>query len=62
MGRLQGKMAVLLVGGSNDPELFENRDRMIDALNAVKMAMKHGMLPGGGSGFLHSSKLLGHLK
>lgn len=39
LGRLSGKLAICLVGGESDPELFENRDRLIDALNAVKMAV-----------------------
>lgn len=38
LGRLSGKMAVCLVGGESDPEMFENRDRIIDAINAVKLA------------------------
>jgi len=38
LGRLSGKLALCLVGGRTDPELFENRDRIIDALNSVKMA------------------------
>lgn len=47
-----------LVGGDSDPVLFENRDRMIDALNAVKMAIKHGMLPGGSTALVKASRLL----
>ncbi len=54
-----------------DPELFETRDRIIDALNAVKMALKHvniihnlkfkGMLPGGSSAMIKAQLLLDHL-
>ena len=32
-------MAVILCGGLTDPELFETRDKIVDALNSVKMAV-----------------------
>lgn len=36
----------------------ENRDKLIDSLNATKNTMKYGMLPGGGTALAHASKLL----
>ena len=36
----------------------ENRDKLIDSLNATKNTLKYGMLPGGGTALAHASKLL----
>jgi hypothetical protein len=38
---MQGKLALILCGGNSDAELFEVRDKIVDALNAVKTAINH---------------------
>lgn len=34
---------------------METRDKLVDALNTVKMGMKEGILPGGGTALLRAS-------
>lgn len=48
LGKLGGGIAKLRVVGSSNGELKEKRDRADDAVCAVRGAIKHGCLPGGG--------------
>lgn len=48
IGKLTGGIAKLKVVGSSSGELREKRDRAEDAVCAVRGAIKHGCLPGGG--------------
>lgn len=48
IGKLTGGIAKLLIYGSTTGELREKRDRAEDAVCAVRGAIKHGVLPGGG--------------
>ena len=48
IGKLTGGIARLKVIGSSNGELKERRDRAEDAVCAVRGAIKHGCLPGGG--------------
>lgn len=48
IGKLTGGIARLKVIGSSNGELKERRDRAEDAVCAVRGAVKHGCLPGGG--------------
>jgi chaperonin GroEL len=48
MGKLTGGIAKLKIFGSSNGELREKRDRAEDAICAVRGAIKHGTLPGGG--------------
>jgi len=42
IARLAGKMAFIrLGGGGSQVEMLEMRDKIIDALNATKLALKH---------------------
>lgn len=50
LGKLTGGIAKLKVVGPSSGELREKRDRAEDAICAVRGAMKHGCLPGGGWG------------
>ena len=59
IGKLTGGLAKLKVYGSSNGETKEKRDRAEDAVCAVKGAIKHGCLPGGGWALL---KLLNGLK
>jgi chaperonin GroEL len=48
IGKLTGGIAKLLVLGSSNGELRERRDRAEDAVMAVRGALRHGCVPGGG--------------
>ena len=56
--RFSGQAGTIYIGGDNELEINETRDRVVDALNSAKVAVKKGILPGGGSALLQSSKLL----
>lgn len=45
---LQGKVAVIKVGGATETEIEEKKYRVDDAVAAVKAALDEGILPGGG--------------
>ena len=46
---LCGGVSQIFVGGETEVELKEKKDRVDDAIHAVKAAKKEGILPGGGS-------------
>lgn len=46
--RLAGGVAVIKVGGANEIEMKERRDRFDDALCATRSAVEEGIVPGGG--------------
>ncbi|BFF93755.1 60 kDa heat shock protein homolog 1 mitochondrial [Drosophila madeirensis] len=52
MGRLFGYLATIYVGGANDLEVSEKKDRLNDALHAVHGAISDGIVPGGGTAYL----------
>ena len=56
--RLSGGVAVLRVGGSTEIELKERKDRVDDALHATQAAISEGIVPGGGTALIRSSKAL----
>jgi chaperonin GroEL len=45
---LNGKVAVIKVGGATETEINEKKDRVDDAVHAVKAALAEGVVPGGG--------------
>ena len=45
---LQGKVAVIKVGGATETEIEEKKFRVDDAVNAVKAALEDGIVAGGG--------------
>jgi chaperonin GroEL len=45
---LQGKVAVIKVGGATETEIEEKKYRVDDAVAAVKAALDEGIVPGGG--------------
>ncbi len=59
---LSGAVAVLSVGGLSEAEVKEKKDRVEDAVNAVKAAIEEGIVPGGGAALLHCIKDLNSLK
>ena len=52
LARIQGKIAVIRVGGGSEAEIKERKARAEDALSATRAAMAEGIVPGGGTGFL----------
>lgn len=62
LAKLSGGVAVIKVGGASEVEVGEKKDRVTDALNATRAAVDEGIVPGGGSALLHSSKVLDKLK
>lgn len=55
-------MAVVVIGGNNQYEIMEKRDRLVDGLNAVRGSLKSGFLPGGGVALLRASQLLDYIE
>ena len=53
LSALSGSIAVLKVGGVSESEVKEKKDRVEDAINAVKAAIEEGIVPGGGAALLH---------
>ncbi len=45
---LQGKVAVIKVGGATETEIEEKKFRVDDAVAATKAALEEGIVPGGG--------------
>ena len=62
LAKLSGGVAVLRVGGASEVEVKEKKDRIDDALNATRAAVKEGVVAGGGVALLYSIKALDNLK
>ena len=58
ISRLQSAVAIIRVGGATEIDMIERKDRVIDALEAVKSAQAEGILPGGGTSLVHFSNLI----
>lgn len=52
LAKLQGKIAVIYVGGKTETEMKERKDRIDDALCATRAAVEEGIVPGGGMALL----------
>lgn len=48
LARLSGSIGVIYVGGATEVEAKERKDRVDDAVRAVKSAIEEGVVPGGG--------------
>jgi chaperonin GroEL len=55
---LQGKVAVIKVGGATETEIEEKKFRVDDAVHAVKAALEEGIVPGGGVTFINVSTVI----
>jgi len=53
---LSGSVAIVKVGANSKVELKEKRDRVEDAVYAVKAALKEGIVPGGGIALFNASQ------
>jgi chaperonin GroEL len=56
LAKIVGGVAVINVGGANDIEIKERKDRVDDALQAAKSSLQEGILPGGGVALLRCIK------
>lgn len=54
ISRLSGGVAIFKVGGKSEAEMRELKDRVEDAINAVKSALSEGIVPGGGCAWIHT--------
>ena len=65
LAKLAGGVAVIKVGATTEVEMKEAKLRMEDALNSTRAAVEEGIVPGGGSTFIHAipdvEKLIGTL-
>ncbi|KAH8352125.1 hypothetical protein KR084_002134 [Drosophila pseudotakahashii] len=61
LGRLQGQLATIYVGGTSVLEVSERKDRFNDALHAVRVAISDGVVPGGGTAYLRCIPALDRL-
>jgi chaperonin GroEL len=62
LAALAGGVAVIRIGGGSEAETEERKDRVTDALNAVRAAIAEGVVPGGGAALLHASAALGAVR
>ena len=60
LGRMVGGVSIIHVGGYNETEMHEKKDRVDDALNATKAALEEGIVPGGGAALIYASDTLNH--
>ena len=62
LGKLSGGVAVIRVGGASEVEVKEKKDRIDDALNATRAAVKEGVVAGGGTALLYATKALENVR
>ena len=58
LARLTGGIAVIRVGAPTELEMKERKGRVEDAVSATRAAVEEGIIPGGGTAFLRSQKVL----
>tara|TARA_Y100001970_G_scaffold139975_1_gene172330 strand:+ start:33732 stop:35306 length:1575 start_codon:yes stop_codon:yes gene_type:complete len=56
--RMTSGVAIIYVGGSTESEVNERRDRVDDAVNATRVALEDGIIPGGGAALFRVSEQL----
>lgn len=62
LGALAGHTAVLHVGAPTESEAKEKKQRVENAVAAVRSAIQSGVLPGGGTSLLHALAALDHVE
>ena len=55
MTKISGGVAIIKVGGFTETEKKDRKLRLEDAVNATKAALEEGIVPGGGTTFIHIS-------
>ncbi|MGN0151173.1 MAG: chaperonin GroEL [Wujia sp.] len=58
LAKLAGGVAVIRVGAATETEMKEAKLRLEDALNATRAAVEEGIIAGGGSAYIHTTKKL----
>ena len=61
LAKLAGGVAVIRVGAATETEMKECKLRMEDALNATRAAVEEGIVAGGGTAYIESSKKVAEL-
>ena len=61
LAKLAGGVAVVRVGAATETEMKEAKLRMEDAMAATKAAVEEGIIAGGGSAYIHTTKVLQEL-
>ncbi len=54
LAKMVGGVSIIHVGGFNETEMSETKDRVDDALHATKAALEEGIVPGGGAALLYA--------
>lgn len=62
LAKLTGGVAVINVGAATEVEMKEKKERVIDAVAATKAAIEEGIVPGGETALLRSTKALDQIK
>lgn len=55
LAKLSGGVAVIKVGAATETEMKDKKLRLEDAINATRAAIEEGIVPGGGTTFVHIS-------
>jgi len=53
LSKLSGGVAIIKLGAATETEMKNKKLRLEDAINATKAAIEEGIVPGGGSAFVH---------
>ena len=54
LAKMCGGVSIIHVGGRNETEMNEKKDRVDDALHSTKAAIEEGIVPGGGAALLYA--------
>jgi len=58
LAKMVGGVSIIHVGGHNETEMVEKKDRVDDALHATKAALEEGIVPGGGAALLYARETI----
>ena len=58
LAKMVGGVSIIHVGGHNEVEMNEKKDRVDDALNATKAALSEGIVPGGGAALIYAREVI----
>jgi chaperonin GroEL len=58
LAKMVGGVSIIHVGGFNETEMNEKKDRVDDALNATQAALSEGVIPGGGVALAQARKVI----
>jgi chaperonin GroEL len=62
VNNIEGKTGIILIGGYTEAEISETRDKIVDCLNSCRSGISDGILPGGGTCFIHALRALETIK